>query len=474
MRDAEKAQEALTLAQARFANGPGIVFLQAEASLLNKATVGMAGLTVLTNIQTAAIGKSWAAIVSHNLALVEFLGLVEHIDTKSTLGGRQSGEGRLGGKVNGGQLGGKEISDIEALRSATLLAQNAVDRFTGSLGEQSAAAGVAKAQSALLAQRQQELYSAAQHAARGSEDLGVAAQRLAKQFDAPIYQVAELLKLLRQVPGANAAASIDPKRDGGPKTKPGEAPTDVAKAHLEYLKATGSTYQKLILAQKELKNVAAASGTKSVEYWQKLTEVTSLQQQLASEREAAAKRGIKDATSRLNLEERTADAVERQLKAAVDARLAALDDRVDRRKEQKDLERARRVLASPGASAAQRQAAMDVLERIPLEQEKRRLDIAGKRSEAGASVINGKLYEVRPGGGGGSPATASSGGGTPFLPFAATSASSGGVPTTPNYAPPTVNVSVAVYLDSEQIAARVEVRQQAAYQAARAAGIRRP
>ena len=86
-----------------------------------------------------------------------------------------------------------------------------------------------------------------------------------------------------------------------------------------------------------------------------------------------------------DLEEKVADEQERQAKALVDARLAALDDRKDRRKDLREEAAARRVLASGTTSAEQKAAARDVLERIPLEQAKRALDIASKQRDAGGT-----------------------------------------------------------------------------------------
>ena len=87
-----------------------------------------------------------------------------------------------------------------------------------------------------------------------------------------------------------------------------------------------------------------------------------------------------------DLEGKIADEQERQAKALVDARLGELDDRKRRRAEARELATAQRVLASGSTSEEQKAAARDVLERIPLEQAKRALDIAGKQRDAGGSA----------------------------------------------------------------------------------------
>lgn len=88
-----------------------------------------------------------------------------------------------------------------------------------------------------------------------------------------------------------------------------------------------------------------------------------------------------------DLEKEVSNEQEKQRKSALDAQLAAIDDRKQRREEAKQLAQAQRVLSSSSASEEQKAAARDVLERIPLEQQKRAMEIAEKQADArGASA----------------------------------------------------------------------------------------
>lgn len=87
-----------------------------------------------------------------------------------------------------------------------------------------------------------------------------------------------------------------------------------------------------------------------------------------------------------DLEEQITEEHDRQRRAAIDAQLAAIEDRKARREEARELARAQRVLASQATSEEQKAAARDVLERIPLEQAKRAEDLAEKLKDAGQAT----------------------------------------------------------------------------------------
>lgn len=164
-----------------------------------------------------------------------------------------------------------------------------------------------------------------------------------------------------------------------------------------------------------------------------------------------------------DLEERISEEQERRRKAAIDAELAAIDDRKRRREEATDLDRARRVLGSAQASEAQKAAARDVLERIPLEQAKRMQEIADKQREAGRQGVSPGATPV--------PATAGSTRTTLPVPVTGIGGGrTGGIPVSaaPLASPITLQpvFDVRVTLDGAAIAAVVEVRQREQFQQA--------
>jgi hypothetical protein len=286
----------------------------------------------------------------------------------------------------------------------------------------------------------------------------------------------------------------------------------LAEAQRENAYAAATTAGKYAILRAELAKLTPGT----VEYVKKQGEIAATQRQLASEQEAAAKRAgtaarkdakeaereakaqekadlsLLDTEDRLvaereklaklnpasveykqtlkeikDLEEKIADEKERQNKAAIDARLSAIDDRKDRRKEERELAQARRVLASGSTSAEQRAAAQDVLERIPLERAKRQQEIARQIRDAGGTVAPGATA-ARPGlpavpGVATVPGVAGAGG------VAVGAAAVGGV---------VLNLGVQVLLDGHEVAAVIHptvndgviLNLRAGLQAARAAG----
>lgn len=107
-----------------------------------------------------------------------------------------------------------------------------------------------------------------------------------------------------------------------------------------------------------------------------------------------------------DLEERILDAKDRQVRAALDLRIAQVEERRTRREEDQRLRQAERIANSSTTSEQQKQAARDVLELIPLERARRELDLQRTAREAqGATVelqagavqvyVDGKLVEGR-------------------------------------------------------------------------------
>lgn len=303
-----------------------------------------------------------------------------------------------------------------------------------------------------------QLYEAALLASRGLGSTESAAARLAAQFPLTNLEALNLINSLREIDRLSATGAVAGigGRGGGARPVAVQMGKDADDARRRQIEATETTAQRVARLRRELAGLVTGSAA----YIDKQTELILAQRALKAEQEAAAKANarntkaaISDAQKQLDLTERTTDAIRKQAEAAVDARLALVDDRRKRREEEKRLNQARRVLANPNASAEQRAAALDVLEEVPLLQQKRQLDIQDLQMTAGAALKNGKLYQSIAGGAPPLP-------GAPVLP---TGASVFGAVPAPIAAPvptmaPVLNLSIAVYLDGDEIASRVEMR----------------
>ncbi len=169
--------------------------------------------------------------------------------------------------------------------------------------------------------------------------------------------------------------------------------------------------QRIAILQKELK------GTTDV------VERLQLQTQIEGLRNSTAKAHTSELGQQLKLNESIYDSQQKQYRAALDARLAAIDDRKQRILEADELRRAANT-ASNAKDPRIRALAALTLERIPLEQQRRQLDLAEKGATAGAPIVNGKLYQSLAGQGRAGQATAPPGmpGGPGVAPEAATAA----------------------------------------------------
>lgn len=359
--------------------------------------------------------------------------------------------------------------DVEDRRSIAL-ANNAKKQkeLTDAAAEtnQQIADGIIK--SADMANRQRDLTDASALAARGLLGSGDQAILLAQKYG--IAESAARGLILAQQQLLNQGALSDQRageRSGGSARSASELTIakdagrsraqSVAAAKARQTESLETTAQRVARLRREIVGLTAGSAA----YIDKQTELTLAQRALRSEQEAAAKANarntksaITDAQKRLDLTERTTDALRKQAEAAIDARLAGVEDRRKRREEEKRVNQARRVLNNPNASAEQRAAALDVLEEVPLLQAKRQMDIEEKQLTAGAALKNGKLYQSIAGGATPLP-------GSSVLPSGASAL--GAIPG-PIAAPmsnalaPILNLSIAVFLDGNEIARQVEVR----------------
>lgn len=129
-----------------------------------------------------------------------------------------------------------------------------------------------------------------------------------------------------------------------------------------------------------------------------------IQNEIDQERNSAAKGHTSELNKQLNLEERIYDSKNKQLKATLDASAAIIRDRQAKRDEEQQLRTADRVLAALGGRTDARAEdfrgrAQDRRDLILIEQQQRQLDIQEKLATSNGQIINGKLYQSRPGGG---------------------------------------------------------------------------
>jgi hypothetical protein len=185
-----------------------------------------------------------------------------------------------------------------------------------------------------------------------------------------------------------------------------------------------------------------------------------IQAQIESEKRSAAKAHTGELDKQLGLNERIRDSLQSQLKASLDAREAAIRDRQERRKEDREIAAAQRILNDP----SKRQfadAARDRLDLIEVQRQQRTLDIQEKLATAGGSIVNGRVIQSQQGSGA-LPALPGAPRAVPALPAVPIPGGGGGGSG--------VNVNVFVTLDSDPIAAKVVVKLAAGHEQNAAAG----
>jgi hypothetical protein len=130
-----------------------------------------------------------------------------------------------------------------------------------------------------------------------------------------------------------------------------------------------------------------------------IAERNSLLARIESERNSGAKRHTSELNKQLNLEERIRDAKTSQLKATLDASAAIIRDRQQRRQEEQDIRTAERILRSGRSSQLFKDAAADKIALIGIEQQQRLLDINEKLATSNGQIINGRVFQSKPGAG---------------------------------------------------------------------------
>ncbi len=178
------------------------------------------------------------------------------------------------------------------------------------------------------------------------------------------------------------------------------------KAREQQVLSTGTERQKLSILQQQEATARKIFGAGSAQAIEAHTAVIREQQSIASAAAHTAVGHTSELGKQLNLQENIRDALNAQYHAQLDAAALAIKDRQDRRKEDRELAAAQRILASPTASSEFKAAAADKIALINVERQQRAADIADKSLTAGGSIINGKVFQGKPGGAGGVPTSA--------------------------------------------------------------------
>lgn len=125
-----------------------------------------------------------------------------------------------------------------------------------------------------------------------------------------------------------------------------------------------------------------------------------IQAQIEQEMTSGSKSRTSELSKQLNLNERIRDSLESQLKAQLDAAELAIKDRQERRKEEREIRAAQRILASGRASQEFKDAAADRLALIAIDRQQRALALQEKLATAGGTIsAQGRVLQSVPGGG---------------------------------------------------------------------------
>jgi hypothetical protein len=230
----------------------------------------------------------------------------------------------------------------------------------------------------------------------------------------------ELARLTLQINAAKAALTIGAAagvgEGGGAGKLYATQQEAAAKARQAQILATGTERQKLAVLRAQAEEARKVYGAGSAEAIEAQTAIIREQQSIAAQALRDGKSHTTELNKQLNLHESIRDALNAQYHAQLDAAALSIKDRQDRRKEDRELAAAQRILGSGSASAEFKAAAADRIALINIERQQRAADIADKGATAGGQIIGGKVYQGIPGGapggavGGGAP---SGGGGVP-------------------------------------------------------------
>lgn len=197
---------------------------------------------------------------------------------------------------------------------------------------------------------------------------------------------------------------------------------DLEQAKRDQILQTGSTRQKIAERERAYAEAVAKYGKNSAE-------ATKAETDLIREKQSASAAYGRGLNQQLNTQERIYDSLAKQRDAMLDIEELTIRDRQQDREDAVKRRTAERILASPNASADAKARAADALALIDVQDRKRAAEIANKSATAGASIINGKLYQSVGGGAASGAAPTGAAGGASPAPAQAGAAGGGNVVT---------------------------------------------
>lgn len=423
LNNAAIASEQLQFAQANLANSAGAV------ALIQARTQFTTGLARVLNFDTAGFQEANAAIAAQEAAIrARDAALAAGLSPEQA---RQAAQDAYVAKA-------RELEPIQgAVTRAIQATGNAVAELSPVLqglaaihGETGTAAGAqARAENQLAGQ----LDGVRRQAVTTAGALSTLRQIQADQAKAERDLAKQEFGNIRDTLGKGAGGVL-----AGQLQREHQARLQLALANAK----TGA--QRIAILQQEL------AGTTDV------VDRLNLQTQITNLRNSAAKSHTKELNTQAGLEERIADSKEKQLRSAIDARLAINDDAKQDILDAQKLRDAQNAALNAKDPNIRALAQLEI-DRLPLENARRELDIREQLATAGGQVVNGRILQGDRGGG--LPALPGAGPGLPGLPaLPAGVASVAGVPI------------VQVFLDSQEITARVVVNLRGGLDATRSAG----
>jgi hypothetical protein len=483
LRDLAVEAERLSLALGSGAQGPGLAILNAKL--------------IATQSLTADLRGEWDVLATANQAFAATL--IQTGNFEAALAERTR---LLRGETQQAAQVATQASTGFSLQSAAMIAAgNAAGAFldkqrqlaveTQESSQKSIADAAAKdnltAKTALLQAETNRAVDAFVSLHPNIDAAGVAALIMAGKIDPLLGQLA-LLKI-----GANEArdalAAIDPgviaqglsdqragERSGGAFRTEAEADSAGRLAQLQgqYARdriadnkriadAQAAEAKRIRDAQVALDLARAKSSAARIAVLQRelagttdIAERLRIQTQIEQERNSAAKGHTSELDKQLSLNERIADSQAKQARAQIDARLAILDFRKQQILDEQEARKAENAFRN-ARDPRIRELADLARQRIPLEQQARFLDIQEKLATAGGDIVKGRIVQGQRGA-------------VPLglPPLAPPSGAVGGV--SPGAIGAPAGVEVRVFLDSNEIAARIETRFRSGLRAATAGG----
>lgn len=355
--EAAIAQERLALAQAQIAEGPGAAATNVQASALNLLAGQLSGNTKATAEYTASIFQNFGAVSE----VLTALGLYSHVLAGNELQHISSSSAIL-----------KSADADDRRAAAALRAIPAIDARTEAEKRLALATGFAE-------QRAGERKPGASGRAEVSAADEARQQQIFARLAQPEKDRQAAAQKQRDEKAANDAKRLDDLRNQN---------------RLINARTTAARIQ-------ELERQRAASSDP--------IERQEIQNRIDQERLSAAKSHTSELNKQLGLQERVYDSVNKQREAELEIEEARIRDRQQDREDADRVRLAQKILAATEGrtddrALAFRGRAEDAIALADVQNRRREFELQQKLATAGASIVNGRLYQSLPGQGGLPPA----------------------------------------------------------------------